>query len=428
MMKSVTYLLIGGGLASQRAAAGIRQYDRTGSILLVGQERHLPYDRPPLSKEFLQGKVPAEKVFLQPADFYHEKAVDLVLGQSVEHLDIVAKTVRLSGASGSGASPSGETVRFEKALIATGGRPIRLSVPGADLKGVHYLRTFDDCQSISGEAAAGRKAVIVGGGFIGLELASSLTQRGVAVTLLERGDRIWRRFADGKLAAFFQDTCTQRGVTILTGEQLAEIRGTIGQVSSVVTASGKELPCDFVCVAVGIVPNVELAAKASLAMGDGILVNERLQTSHPDIYAAGDVIDFMDPHSLRRRRVEHWGHADAGGTLAGENMAGGAKGYDLLAYVWSDIFDVHLEFAGDEKDCQRQKLLMRGSFADKSFAMLYLDDAGRMTAYFAVNYKRKQYLPLQNLIKSKMDFRGREAQLQDPAFDVATLLSPQPAK
>jgi NADPH-dependent 2,4-dienoyl-CoA reductase/sulfur reductase-like enzyme len=415
-MKSVKYLLIGGGLASQRAAAKIREKDPSGSILLVGREDRLPYDRPPLSKEYMQGKTPQEKVFLQPASFYQERAIEVMLGVSVERLDPAGKTAALSG---------GETVRFEKALIATGGRPIRLAVPGGELAGVHYLRTLDDAVAISGQAQAGRRAVIVGGGFIGMELASSLTQRGVKVTLLERGDRIWRRFAEETLAGYFQDYCAARGVTFLRKQQVAEIRGVGGKACSVVTASGMELPCDFVCVAVGIELNVELAQEAGLVLDGGILVNDRLQTSCPDIYAAGDVINFPDPYAGRRRRVEHWGGADEGGGLAGENMAGGERSYDLLTYVWSDIFDLHLEFAGDEGGYE--KLLMRGGLADKSFAMFYLK-AGRMTAYYAVNYKRKQYVPLQNLIKSKMDLTLREAQLQDPAFDVSTLLAPQVAK
>lgn len=413
-MESVKYLLIGGGLAAQRAAAAIRQRDPSGSILLVSRENHLPYDHPPLSKEYMKGGMPREKVFLQPQSFYREQSVDLALGRAAERLDAAGKTATLAG---------GEVVPFQKALLATGGRPVRLKVPGADSPGVHYLRTLEDAEAISNDAQPGRRAVLIGGGFIGLELASSLTQRGVAVTLLERGERIWRRFADERLAAFFQSYCGARGVTILKNEQPARIGGT-GRAASVVTASGKELPCDFVCVAVGIVPETELAVQAGLKTEDGaIVVDDHLRTSHGDIYAAGDVAAFGDPYSGRRRRVEHWGGADYGGTLAGENMAGADRRYDLLTYVWSDIFDVHLEFAGDESAPDRA--VMRGGFSDKSFAMLYLK-AGRLAAYYAVNYKRKQYVPLQKLIMGRTDLSGRESQLQDPAFDLATLL-PAPA-
>ena len=425
-MKSVKYLLIGAGLASQRAAAKIRERDAAGSILMVGREGHLPYDHPPLSKDYMQGKTPVEKVFLQPREFYQERAIELALGQTVDQLDAAGKTAALSGEAGGspGGARPGETVRFEKALIATGGRPIPLDVPGATLPGVHYLRTLDDAEAISREASPGRRCVIVGGGFIGLELACSLTQRGVTVTLLERGERIWRRFADERLSAHIEDHCTARGVTILKNERVVRFGGN-GRVSSAVTASGRELPCDFVCAAIGVLPNVELARRAGLEMDNGIVVNDRLQTSNPDIYAAGDVVNFPDPHAGRRRRVEHWGGADYGGGLAGGNMAGGSRSYDILTYVWSDLFDLHLEFAGDESP--PEKIVVRGGFSDKSFAMLYLT-AGRLAAYYAVNYKRKQYLPLQKLITSRLDLAGREAQLQDPAFDVSTLLAPEPPK
>jgi len=244
------------------------------------------------------------------------------------------------------------------------------------------------------------------------------------VTLLERGDRIWRRFADERISRYFEAAAAAKGVTILKNEQVAAIEGA-GKAESVRTASGKSLPCDFVCVAVGIAPNVELAERAGLTMDDGIVVNEQLQTSHPDVYAAGDVVRFPDPYAGRARRVEHWGGADYGGTLAGANMAGGTGRYDLLTYVWSDLFDLHLEFAGDETP--PQTTLLRGAMTDASFALLYLR-GGRLTAYYAVNYKRKQYLGLQKLIKARLDLSGREAQLQDPAFDPATLLPPAPPK
>ncbi len=414
-MRQVRYLLIGGGLASQRAAAKLRELDAGGPVLLVAREDRLPYDRPPLSKDFLLGKTPADKLALQPPEWYRERNVEVLLGQSVEELDARGKTARLS---------DGQAVRFEKALLATGGRPTRLNVAGADLPGVHYLRTLDDSAAISAAAVAGRRAVIVGGGFIGMELASSLAQRGVAVTLLERGDRIWRRFADERISRYFEDAAAARGVAILKNERVVAIEGA-GRAESVRTADGKRLPCDFVCVAVGIVPNVELAERAGLAMDDGILVNEHLQTSHPDVYAAGDVARFPDPYAGRPRRVEHWGGADYGGTLAGANLAGGTGRYDLLTYVWSDLFERHLEFAGDE--APPESTLLRGAMTDASFALLYLR-GGRLTAYYAVNYKRKQYLVLQKLIKARVNLSGREAQLQDPALDPAALLPPEPPK
>jgi NADPH-dependent 2,4-dienoyl-CoA reductase/sulfur reductase-like enzyme len=199
---------------------------------------------------------------------------------------------------------------------------------------------------------------------------------------------------------------------------VTEIRGQ-DRPSSVVTRSGKKLPCDFVCIGVGIVPNVELAYQAGLTVDNGVVVNEYLQSSHPDIYAAGDVANYQDPVFAKRRRVEHWGHAEYCGQLAGQNMAGANNTYDLVTYVWSDIFDLHLEFAGDETEHDR--VLLRGRFEDKSFTVLYLK-RHVLTAYFAVNASSKEFPILQRLIRHKRDLAGKELQLQDPTYAIKELL------
>jgi NADPH-dependent 2,4-dienoyl-CoA reductase/sulfur reductase-like enzyme len=408
-MKTTKYLLIGGGLASGQAAKQLREIDPAGSITLVGEEPYVPYDRPPLSKEFLRGEKPRDELFFDPEQYFHDHGIELILSVAVQRLDATNKIATLA---------NGEAFAFEKALIATGGRPLRLELPGGDLPGVHYLRTIDDSAAIAAEAAQGKRAVIIGAGFIGMEVAASLTQQGVQVAVIEALPHIWARFADATLAGFFQDYCAQRGVTFHTSEMVAEIRGK-GRPSSLVTASGKELPCDFVCVGVGIVPNVELAQQAGLKVDTGILVNEYLQTSHPDIYAAGDVASYVDPVFGKRRRVEHWGHAEYCGQLAGQNMAGASNTYGLVTYVWSDIFDLHLEFAGDEQEHDR--ILLRGRFQDKSFTLLYLKQ-NVLTAYFAINTGSKEFPTLQRLIRAKKDLTGKEAQLQDPTFAIKGLL------
>jgi NADPH-dependent 2,4-dienoyl-CoA reductase/sulfur reductase-like enzyme len=408
-VKSTKYLLIGGGLASGQAAKHLREQDPHGSITLVGEEPYVPYDRPPLSKEFLRGEKTREALFFDPEQYFHDQGVDLLLGVRVQRLEPSTKTARLA---------SGQAIAFEKALLATGGRPVRLKLPGGDLPGVHYLRTLDDSAAIAAEAGPGKRAIIIGAGFIGMEVAASLTQLGVQVTVIEAQPHIWARFADATLAGFFQDSCAQRGVTFHTSDTVAEIRGQ-GRPSSVLTRSGKELPCDFVCIGVGIVPNVELAQQAGLKMDNGIMVNEFLQSSHPDIYAAGDVANYLDPVMGKRRRVEHWGHAEYCGQLAGQNMAGAGIPYDLLTYVWSDIFDLHLEFAGDESE--HDQVLLRGRFQEKSFTVLYLKERV-LTAYFAVNTSSKEFPVLQRLIRLKKNLIGKEAQLQDPTFAIKALL------
>lgn len=408
-MKSTKYILIGGGLASGQAAKQLRQQDPHGSITLVGEELHVPYDRPPLSKEFLRGKKARDALFFDPAEFFREQGIELLLGVSVQRLDLRTKTAVLANE---------EALAFEKALLATGGRPVRLKLPGSDLPGVHYLRTLDDSAALAAEADPGKRAILIGAGFIGMEVAASLRERGVQVIVIEAQRHIWPRFADSTLAGFFQDYCTQRGVTFYTNETITEIRGQ-GSPASVLTRSGREFPCDFVCIAVGIVPNVELAQQAGLKVDNGIVVNEYLQGSHPDIYAAGDVANYLDPIFGKRRRVEHWGHAEYCGQLAGQNMAGARNPYDLLTYVWSDIFDLHLEFAGDETE--HDQVLRRGRFEEKSFTVLYLKQHV-VTAYFAINTPSKEFPVLQRLIRHKKDLTGKEAQLQDTTFAIKELL------
>jgi 3-phenylpropionate/trans-cinnamate dioxygenase ferredoxin reductase component len=199
---------------------------------------------------------------------------------------------------------------------------------------------------------------------------------------------------------------------------VAEIRGK-DRPTSVLTESGKDLPCDFVCIGVGIVPNAELAQQAGLEVDNGVVVNEYLQSSHPDIYAAGDVANYLDPIFRKRRRVEHWGHAEYCGQLAGQNMAGAANKYDLLTYVWSDIFDLHLEFAGDESE--HDQVLLRGRFQDKSFTVLYLKQ-NILRAYFSINTSSKEFPILQRLIREKKDLTGKESQLRDLTIAIKGLV------
>jgi NADPH-dependent 2,4-dienoyl-CoA reductase/sulfur reductase-like enzyme len=402
------YLLIGGGLAAGQAAKELRQNDPGARITLVGDEPYVPYDRPPLSKEFLRGEKRREELFFDPEEYYRNQNISVLLGVAVQGLNRATKSATLN---------NGETVTFEKALIATGGRPVPLPIPGVHLGGVHYLRTLDDSTAISAAAVEGRHAVMIGAGFIGMEVAASLTQRGLHVTVIEAQDRIWSRFADARLAKAFQSYCEKKGITFLIKERAAEIRGD-PRVSVVLTVSGKELPCDLVCIGAGILPNAEIAEAAGLEVNNGVLVNEYLQSSHPDIYAAGDVANYWDPLFQKRRRVEHWGHAEYCGQLAGQNMAGARNPYDLLTYVWSDIFDLHLEFAGDESECDQ--VLLRGSLEEKSFMVLYLKQR-RLTAYFAVNPSSKDLPVLQRLIRQKTDLSGKEPRLQDPAIALKSL-------
>jgi 3-phenylpropionate/trans-cinnamate dioxygenase ferredoxin reductase subunit len=408
-MRDVKYLAIGGGLASARAAASIRRVDGEGSILIVTDEHLPPYDRPPLSKEYLRGEKGQEALLLQSKEALTEQRIDVVLNEAVVALDPEAKRARLSG---------GMELGFEKALIATGARAIRLNVPGADLKGIDYLRNDADARAIAHNALTGRHAVIVGGGFIGLEVAASLRQLGLDVTVVEAAPHIWSRFANAQLSDYVLNYCIDKGIRFLTETTIREFLGT-DRVQAVLTNDGTAIECDLVCVGVGVVPNTELASSAGLSVENGIVVNEYLETSHPDIYAAGDVSNYFDDIFNKRRRAEHWGHAEMSGMVAGQNMAGASQTYSFLSYVWSDIFDIHLEFAGDESE--HDSVLLRGEPKGGSFMSMYTKK-GYLTAFFAINASPRDFAVIRRLIQTHAEISGMEAQLQDLEFNLRGLL------
>ena len=401
------YVVVGGGIAGVRAAEQLRRQDAEAEITIVSDESHPPYDHPPLSKEVLRGDWPPEKAYLHPAEFYREQRIALRLGVAAQRIDPSGKTVSLA---------DGTTVPYDKLLVATGARPRRLTIPGADIPGVHYFRTLADCLALREAIQMGGRAAVIGAGFIGMEVAASLAQSGVKVTVLEAAPYIWGRFLDEALARYFQSYCESRGVIFKTGAAPDRILGK-DRVTGV-SASGIEYPCDIVCAGVGVLPNTEVAEAAGLEVADGIVVNEYLETSAADVYAAGDVARYYDPIFEKRRRVEHWGNAEYTGLLAAQNMAGGRAPYDLLSYVWSDIFDLHIEFAGEEKD--NDSLLVRGNIEDNSFIVLYLKEE-RLRAYLAVNASQKEFIPLQRMIRRKLDLAEKRGQLQDTSADLRSL-------
>jgi NADPH-dependent 2,4-dienoyl-CoA reductase/sulfur reductase-like enzyme len=384
--------------------------DDTAPILLICGEPHLPYDRPPLSKNFLLAEQTADDISLETAAFYKDAHIDLNLGRRVESLDLETHVAE---------TDDGGQVRFDKVLIATGGRPVHLPVAGASHPAVHYLRTMADAMAIRKAAQPGRSVVVVGAGLIGLELATTLTRKGVHTTVLDVADRVWPRLAPPELATFLQGYCEERGVAFRLGRPVSEVRA--GQDGlTVLTGDGAGLSCDLVCVGIGIRPNVELAERADLLVDDGIFVDSRMQTFHPDVFAAGDVARYTDPVLGGLRRTEHWGHAEYSGQLAGANMTGAKMEYDLLNYAWSDVFDLHIEMAGDQGDYDR--VLMRGGIGDDPFIVLYLKE-DRLRGYLAVNAEASQFPPLQKLIRKGADISGHDDALKDPRTSLSALAS-----
>jgi 3-phenylpropionate/trans-cinnamate dioxygenase ferredoxin reductase subunit len=409
LVTQVDHLLIGGGVACLQAAKQIARRSPGATILLVSEDRLPPYDLPPLSKAFLCGEKTEADLVYETAAALTALGISSRLSTRIDHLDAVARTATTA---------DGQIIAFGKALIATGARPIRLSLPGSDLQGVHYLRSADDSAGMAADAVPGRHAVIIGAGFIGLEVAASLVKIGLRVTVFEAMSQIWPRFADRTLADYVKAACEARGVCFVTGTRIVKLLGE-HRVSGVVTDADGEIACDMVCVGVGVVPNVEIATAAGLTMMNGVAVDASMQTSVPGIFAAGDVISYPCPISGRRRRAEHWGHAEYSGQIAGTNMAGSDASYDFVSYVWSDIFDMHIEAAGDENGYD--DLVVRGDMAAGSFIMLYLK-GGSLIGYCGVNAPAKEFSTLRKLIRSRKDLQLQLPQLRDPAINVRTLL------
>ncbi|HEY3398007.1 MAG TPA: FAD-dependent oxidoreductase [Armatimonadota bacterium] len=331
------YVIVGAGLAGGSAVAGIRELDPDGAILLLGDEPHRPYERPPLSKQLWTGKKQVADLFLQPEDWYPGHHVDLKLGAEVVGLDPAAQTVTLG---------DGSQYAYEKLLLATGGRPRRLEIPGGDAEGVLYYRYLDDYLRIRPAAHAGKRVAVVGGGFIGSELAAALNLNQVEVTMIFPGSYLVGRVFPESLGRALQAHYEQRGVRVLTGDAPAAITPQ-GEAWQVATREGQTLGADFIIAGVGIYPLTDLAQQAGLEVADGIVVNDLLQTSHPNIYAAGDNALFNYMALGERKRVEHWDNAVIQGQWAGRNMAGAGQAYDYMPYFYSDLFEFGYEAVGE---------------------------------------------------------------------------------
>ncbi len=335
--QSYEYIIVGGGLAGASAVEGIRERDRNGAVLLIASEKHLPYDRPPLTKKLWFGKKTVEEIFLHDRHFYDQNKVTVESGVTVTSLDPKGRSVR---------TDAGNEYRFQKLLLATGGVPRTLPIPGGDLEGICYFRTLDDYLTLRQGSAAGRKAVVIGGGFIGSEIAAALTMNKVDVTMIFPDDYLVNRVFPEDLGRALLSQFRVRGITVLTNEKPSAFsRQGSGFVTH--TAIGKKIESDMVIVGIGIAPSLDLPRRAGLVTGNGVIVDEYLQASLPGIYAAGDIA-FFPYHALgKQTRVEHWDNALNQGKQAGLNMAGANKPYDYMPYFFSDLFEFGYEAVGE---------------------------------------------------------------------------------
>ncbi len=371
-----TFVIVGASLAGAKAAETLRAEGFTGRIVLIGEETERPYERPPLSKGYLQGNEDArEKAFVHPEGWYAEHDVDLRLATRVTRVDPVAHTVTLDGV---------DELRYDKLLLTTGSRVRTLDVPGADLTGVRYLRTVDESDALLAHLRAAAHVVVVGAGWIGLETAAAARKHGATVTVVEVADLPLQRVLGDEVATIFADLHRGNGVEFRFGAGVASFEGTDGVLTGVTLTDGSHLPADVAVVGVGIQPNTELAVDAGLDVDNGILVDAALRTSDPDIYAAGDVVNLDHPGLRRRVRVEHWANALNGGKVAAASLLGEAS-YDRVPYFFSDQFDLGMEYSGFAVPGEYDSVVFRGgtSVAD-GFVAFWVKD-GRVLAGMNVN-------------------------------------------
>jgi 3-phenylpropionate/trans-cinnamate dioxygenase ferredoxin reductase component len=371
-MSEQTFIIVGASLAGAKAAEELRGRGFDGRVVLIGAEPERPYERPPLTKDYLRGESPREKAYVHDASFYSEHEIELLTSTKVAMLDLGASRITLAG---------GRDLGFDRLLLTTGAEPRRIAVPGADLAGVHYLRSLADCDQLRDRIGAGGHAVVVGAGWIGSEFAASARQRGLEVTVIDPLALPNERIFGPEIGAFYRDVHAQQGVELLLGDGVESFEGD-GAVARVHTAGGRVVDCDFVVVGIGVVPRVELAEDAGLAVDNGVVVDERLQTSVPNVFAAGDIARALHPFFGERIRVEHWANALNQGPAAARAMLGEPVSFDRIPYFFSDQYDVGMEYSGYAP--QWDKVVFRGDRDDGKFIAFWLQD-GRVIAGMNVN-------------------------------------------
>ncbi|MEO7071099.1 MAG: FAD-dependent oxidoreductase [Nostocoides sp.] len=403
-----TVVIIGAGLAGARTAETLRSEGFGGTVILLGQETHLPYDRPPLSKDVLQGKKEPDSALLHDADWYAAHDIDVRIGHAVTALDL----------DGSVTLDDGSSVAFDTAVLATGSRPRRLPIPGADLTGVFTLRTLDDAMALRTALSHKGNVVLVGAGWIGLEVAAAAREAGNTVTVFEPQETPLLGALGKELGNVFRTLHEEHGVTFRFGDGVTSIDGDDGRVSGVTAKDGTTLPADVVVIGVGAQPNTELASEAGLTVDGGVVVDSSMRTSNPKVYAVGDVARWDSPALGYPIRVEHWANALNSGPVAGRAIAGSAPGNDLLPYFYTDQYDMGMEYVGDVPRDAGADLVIRGDVASREFIAFWVSPDDRVLAALAMNVW-DVIDPIKELIRSRSSVD--RARLVDPSVPVTEL-------
>jgi 3-phenylpropionate/trans-cinnamate dioxygenase ferredoxin reductase component len=406
--RRVEFLLIGGGMASANCASELRKRGAGGEILLVGREPEVPYERPPLSKEYMRGESERTAAYANPPSWYEENEVELLTGHNVMSLDPRQRSAKLQG---------GDEVRFEKALIATGANVNILHVDGARNDRIHYLRTFANSDAIREEAEQAEHVVLIGGSYIGSEVAASLTAKGTQCTMVMLEEVALSRTFGEEVGRYFQDVLESHGVKVLGGEELESFEGA-GHVEAVATKSGKRIECDEVVIGAGVHPDVMLAERAGLAVENGITCDSQLEASVEGIYAAGDVCSYDSVVHGRRLRIEHWDVALQQGRAAGANMLGEGEAYDVVPYFFSDLADwASLEYVGPAQDWD--EVVWRGERDSGEFSAWYLKD-GRVAGCLSVE-RSEDLGRARELLAEGTDVAADREKIADPDSDLAEI-------
>ncbi|AVH60646.1 MULTISPECIES: NAD(P)/FAD-dependent oxidoreductase [Streptomyces] len=403
------FVIVGGGLAAGKAAEALREHGHSGPLLIIGDEPERPYLRPPLSKGYLLGKEERDSIFVHPEDWYTEHGVDLFLGTSVRAVDGRAREVELD---------DGRRVPYAKLLLATGSSPRRLSIPGADLDNVLYLRRVGDSERLKTAFTEGAKIVVIGGGWIGLETAAAARMAGAEVTVLEHSELPLLKVLGREAAEVFAGLHKDHGVDLRPRAQVESITGTRGRVDGVTLADGSHLAADAVVVGIGITPNVRLAEEAGLDVRNGIVTDQHLRTSVPDIYAAGDVANAYHPLLDRHIRVEHWANALNQPDTAALSMLGADAVYDRLPYFYTDQYDLGMEYVGYTEPGGYDRVVFRGNVAERQFIAFWMS-GNRVLAGMSVNVW-DVIDPIRSLILSEAGVD--DARLADPGVPLESLL------
>lgn len=371
-MSKRTFVIVGASLAGAKAAEELRSRGFDGRVVLVGAEPDRPYERPPLSKDYLRGESERAKTCVHAEEFYEQQQIELLTDYTVSAIDPGGSRITLK---------DGRELGFDRLLLTTGAEPRRIEVPGADLDGIHYLRTLEDCETLRERLDGGGRLVVVGAGWIGSEVAASARQRGLAVTMIDPLKLPNERIFGTEIGEFYRDVHAERGVELLLGEGVEAFEGE-GAVARVRTSGGRVVECDFAVVGTGVAPRIELAHGAALEVENGIVVDEQLRTSAPHVFAAGDVADAWHPFYGRRIRVEHWSNALNQGPAAARAMLGETISYDRIPYFFSDQYDIGMEYSGYATEWDQ--VVFRGERASGEFVAFWLKD-DRVVAGMNVN-------------------------------------------